>query len=136
MTSVDSQRSLLGVITQRRKVATFNHMLVVLSSFIAQIIVSLEIGFFDSNKTGDLMNRLSSDTTKLQDAATTNVSMFLRSLVSLVLSLVLLFVTSWSLTLVALAVVPAIIIAATLYGRLMKKLSRRYQDEVIRCCII
>ena len=136
MTSVDSQRSLLGVITQQRKLATFNHMLVVLSSFIAQIIVSLEIGFFDSNKTGDLMNRLSSDTTKLQDAATTNVSMFLRSLVSLVLSLVLLFVTSWSLTLVAMAVVPAIIIAATLYGRLMKKLSRRYQDEVIRCCII
>ena len=111
-------------------------MLVVLSSFIAQIIVSLEIGFFDSNKTGDLMNRLSSDTTKLQDAATTSVSMFLRSLVSLVLSLVLLFVTSWSLTLVALAVVPAIIIAATLYGRLMKKLSRRYQDEVHCCCII
>jgi ABC-type multidrug transport system fused ATPase/permease subunit len=91
-----------------------------------------EIGFFDSNKTGDLMNRLSSDTTKLQDAATTNVSMFLRSFVSLVLSLALLFYTSWSLTLVALAVVPAIIVAAALYGRFMKKLSRRYQDMLAK----
>ena len=63
------------------------------------------------------MNRLSSDTTKLQDAATTNISMFLRSTVSLILSIVLLFLTSWSLTLVALAVVPVVIFGATVGRR-------------------
>lgn len=78
------------------------------------------------------MNRLSSDTTKLQDAATTNVSMFLRSTVSLFLSIVLLFITSWKLTLVALAVVPAIVVGATVFGKFMKKLSKRYQDALAK----
>ena len=73
------------------------------------------------------MNRLSADTTKLQDAATTNISMFLRSTVSLILSVILLFLTSWSLTLVALAVVPLVILGATSYGRYIKRLSKRYQ---------
>ena len=95
-------------------------------------ILSQEIGFFDQNKTGDLMNRLSADTTKLQDAATTNISMFLRSTVSLILSVILLFLTSWSLTLVALAVVPLVIFGATSYGRYIKQLSKRYQNQLAK----
>ena len=39
-----------------------------------------EIAFFDEHKTGDLTNRLSSDTTRMQDAATTNLSMLLELL--------------------------------------------------------
>merc|ERR1712167_184430 len=97
-----------------------------------EAILNQEIAFFDANKTGDLMNRLSSDTTKIQDAATTNVSMFLRSTASLLLSVCLLFLTSWRLTLVALAVVPAITLIAILYGRFIKRLSKRYQDALAR----
>lgn len=86
-----------------------------------------EIAWFDQSRTGDLMNRLSSDTTKLQSAATESVSMLLRSAASAILSLVLLCVTSWFLTLVTIAVVPMMIIVTAISARAIKKLSEQYQ---------
>ncbi|KAH8053325.1 ATPase [Aureococcus anophagefferens] len=65
-----------------------------------------DVAWFDDRRVGDLLNRLSSDTTKLQAAATETVSLALRSALSAVVSLGLLFLTSWRLTLVALSVVP------------------------------
>lgn len=89
--------------------------------------LSQEVGWFDQSRTGDLMNRLSSDTTKLQSAATESISMLLRSTASAVLSLALLFLTSWFLTLVTIAVVPLMIIVAGISSSMIKKLSEKYQ---------
>lgn len=86
-----------------------------------------EIAWFDQSRTGDLLNRLSSDTTKLQSAATESVSMLLRSAASAILSLVLLCVTSWFLTLVTIAVVPMMILVTAISARAIKKLSEQYQ---------
>merc|ERR1712023_540121 len=49
-------------------------------------ILQQEIAFFDRNKTGELLSRLSSDTSKLQDAATASVSMFLRTCLGIIIS--------------------------------------------------
>lgn len=65
-----------------------------------------DIAFFDKEKTGELTNRLSSDTQVLQSAVTTNISLALQNVTNIVGALILLFVTSWSLTLVMLAVIP------------------------------
>jgi len=89
--------------------------------------LSQELAWFDRSRTGDLMNRLSSDTTKLQSAATESVSMLLRSVASAILSLALLFATSWFLALVTLAVVPLMIGVAVVSATAIKKLSERYQ---------
>ena len=43
-------------------------------------IVRQDVSFFDTNKTGELMNRLSSDTTVLQSSMSVNISMGLRSI--------------------------------------------------------
>lgn len=93
-------------------------------------ILSLEIGFFDGEQTGELLNRLASDTTVLQNACTINISMGLRFAASVLISLVAVFWLSWSLTLVMLAVVPAIIIAAVIYGRFVKKIGKAYQARL------
>lgn len=63
-------------------------------------IISQDISFFDSNKTGELINRLASDTAMLQAALSSNISLGLRNLASIVASVILLFITSWKLTLV------------------------------------
>ena len=63
-------------------------------------IVTQDVTFFDTNKTGELMNRLASDTTVLQSSLSSNISMGLRNLATILVSVVLLFVTSWKLTLV------------------------------------
>uniref|UniRef100_A0A7R9UDB8 ATP-dependent transporter ycf16 n=1 Tax=Pinguiococcus pyrenoidosus TaxID=172671 RepID=A0A7R9UDB8_9STRA len=95
-----------------------------------QAILAQETAFFDSQETGELMNRLSADTTVIQSACTVNISMGLRALASIVLSIILLFITSWKLTLVMMAVVPAIVVGAILFGRYVKTISRKYQDAL------
>ena len=60
-------------------------------------LIAMPISFFDTNKTGELMNRLSSDTTVVQNAATVNISMALRFGVQVTASLAMIFVYSWKL---------------------------------------
>merc|ERR1719326_745873 len=79
-------------------------------------LVVQEIGFFDETKTGELMNRLSSDTTVIQSAATVNISMGLRFGAQVVIGIILIFFESWKLSLITLSIVPAVIGLAICYG--------------------
>eukprot|EP00411_Alexandrium_monilatum_P005934 CAMPEP_0175307616 /NCGR_PEP_ID=MMETSP0093-20121207/64863_1 /TAXON_ID=311494 /ORGANISM="Alexandrium monilatum, Strain CCMP3105" /LENGTH=603 /DNA_ID=CAMNT_0016604103 /DNA_START=131 /DNA_END=1938 /DNA_ORIENTATION=+ len=93
-------------------------------------IIQQEIAMFDKRKTGELLSRLTADATSLQDVATTNVSMFLRGLAQIVISLGLMLYTSVALTLLILAVVPPCALAIMAYSRLIKRLSTRYSDAL------
>ena len=93
-------------------------------------ILDQEIAFFDQERTGDLMSRLSSDTATLQGTVSANISFGLRNLIQLLGGVVLLFLTSPRLTLVILAVVPAIAVGAVVYGRRIRRLSRQVQDAI------
>jgi ATP-binding cassette subfamily B protein len=66
-------------------------------------ITNQEIAFFDSSKTGELMNRLASDTTVLQTACTINISIGLRNVLQVIVCVAVLFALSWELTLVMMA---------------------------------
>jgi ATP-binding cassette subfamily B protein len=89
-----------------------------------------DAAFFDGAKSGELISRLTSDCTKLQDAATQNVSALLSSLVVCLTAVALMFATQWRLTLVTLAVVPPMVVGAIVYGRAIGKLSKTYQDRL------
>jgi ATP-binding cassette subfamily B protein len=91
-------------------------------------ILEQEIGFFDERRTGELTNRLSSDTTVLQSAVSANISMGLRNLAQVIGGLGFLFYTSPILTGLMLAVVPAIAIGAVMYGRSIRALAKKVQD--------
>ncbi|MBL8616003.1 MAG: ATP-binding cassette domain-containing protein [Deltaproteobacteria bacterium] len=91
-----------------------------------------EVGFFDARRTGELTNRLASDTTVLQNAVTVNVSMLLRYLLGAIGAIGVLFWISWKLTLVMLAVVPVVAAGAGIYGRLLRTLSTQVQDALAR----
>ncbi|MFN2546282.1 MAG: ABC transporter ATP-binding protein [Myxococcales bacterium] len=93
-------------------------------------ILDQEIGFFDERRTGELTNRLSSDTSVLQSAVSANISIGLRSLAQVVGALGFLVWTSPVLTLLMLAVVPPVAIGAMIYGRRVRKLSRDVQDAL------
>ncbi len=89
-----------------------------------------EIAFFDERRTGELTNRLASDTTVLQNAVSANISMVLRNAAQVVGGLIFLFYTSPTLTLLMLAVVPPIAVGAVINGRRVRKLSRDVQDAL------
>ncbi|KAJ4960784.1 hypothetical protein NE237_020694 [Protea cynaroides] len=90
-------------------------------------LINQEIAFFDITRTGELLSRLSEDTQIIKNAATTNLSEALRNLATVFIGLGFMFTTSWKLTLLALAVVPAISVAVRKFGRFLRELSHKTQ---------
>lgn len=95
-------------------------------------ILRQEIAFFDEQRTGELTNRLAADTTVLQSATTSNVSMLLRYGMTVIGGVAILVYTSWRLTLVMLSIVPVVVLGAVFYGRMLRSLSREVQDALAR----
>jgi len=95
-----------------------------------------DISFFDSRKTGELMSRLGSDISTIRWASSGNASILLRNILLLLGSFVLLFKISWKLTLVLLSIVPIYTILTILFGKLNKKLAKRYQDMLANNSVI
>lgn len=93
-------------------------------------IIRQEIGMFDRRKTGELISRLTADTTSLQDVATSNVSMFIRGLVQIVVSAGLMFFNSWRLALLILLVVPFCMLLVTLYSPIVSRIATKYTDRL------
>jgi ABC transporter fused permease/ATP-binding protein len=95
-------------------------------------ILSQDVSFFDSSRTGELTNRLASDTTVLQNTVTVNVSMALRFTIGAIGGVALLLWTSPRLTMLAMAIVPFVAIGGSLYGRMLRKISQQAQDALAK----
>ena len=93
-------------------------------------IVEQETGFFDERKTGELTNRLSSDTQVLQNAVSVNISMALRFGAAALGGLGLLLYTSPTLTGIMLLVVPPVTAGGIYVGRLVRKIARNTRDAL------
>lgn len=93
-------------------------------------VIRREIAFFDLRRTGELLNRLASDTTVLQNTVTVNLSMALRNGLQIIGTLVILMTISWQLTLVMLAIVPLVALGTGIYGRSLRKVSLHVQDAL------
>ncbi|TYZ65773.1 hypothetical protein PybrP1_009974 [[Pythium] brassicae (nom. inval.)] len=93
-------------------------------------ILKQELGFFDASRTGELVNRLSADTTLVGKVLSDNVSNGLRSVGQAVGSVSMLFVTCPKLALVMLAVVPPLAVGGVSYGRFVKKLTTQVQKQL------
>jgi ABC-type multidrug transport system fused ATPase/permease subunit len=88
------------------------------------------MSFFDTRRVGDLNSRVSADITSIQDVFTTTLSELLRQLIIIIGGILALLYFSVTLTLLMLATLPVMIIAAILFGRFIRKLSKRTQDQV------
>ena len=93
-------------------------------------LVRLSPGFFAERRSGELTSRLSNDITLLQSVMNYQVTELLRQVLYLVGGIVLLTVTNPRLTITTLAVVPIVVVAAFLFGKLLRSSSTRVQDRV------
>jgi ABC transporter fused permease/ATP-binding protein len=93
-------------------------------------LTSQEIGFFDGQKTGDLMSRLNSDATVLQNALSVNISMMLRNAVAAIGGLVLLAYTSPKLTAIMITVLPIGGLMAARFGKKIRTMSKDVQEAL------
>ena len=86
--------------------------------------------YFETAHSGEVMSRLTADTTQIKAAAGTAISQALRNAIMLIGALVMMFVTSASLSLLLLVAIPAIVLPLVAYGRLVRRLSRQAQDRL------
>jgi ATP-binding cassette subfamily B protein len=93
-------------------------------------ILKLDPGFFETTKTGEILSRLTTDTTLLQTVVGSSLSIAIRNTFSLVGGVVMLLVTNVKLAVLVALVVPAVIVPILWYGRRVRKLSRESQDRV------
>ncbi|EEX92624.1 putative ATP-binding/permease fusionABC transporter [Vibrio orientalis CIP 102891 = ATCC 33934] len=100
------------------RLAVFNH------------IVTLHPSYFETNGSGDIMSRITTDTTLLQSIIGSSFSMAMRSALMCVGAIIMLFATNIKLTLIVLASVPFILVPILFYGRRVRALSRQSQDSM------
>ena len=93
-------------------------------------IVSLSPGYFDNNRSGEIMSRLTADTTLLQSIVGSSFSLALRSSISTTGALIILIITNLKLTLVILGCIPLVLLPILIFGRRVRALSRQSQDSI------
>ncbi len=93
-------------------------------------LITLPIDFFANRRVGELNSRLSSDLSQIQDTMTTTLAEILRQTISLCFGVVLLIFVSPKLALMNLCILPVIVIAALIFGRFIRKLSKESQDKL------
>ena len=93
-------------------------------------VVRMDPTFFEVTRTGEVLSRLTADTTLVQAIAGVNLSITLRSVLNLIGALVMLALTSARLTIGILVLIPLVIVPMIVVGRRVRRLSRAAQDRI------
>ncbi|RKQ71854.1 ATP-binding cassette subfamily B protein [Litorimonas taeanensis] len=93
-------------------------------------LTELDQRFFETLKTGEVLSRLTTDTTLIETVIGSSFSFALRSLVVTIGAIIIMFFVSWELTLLVLLIGPVILLPAILIGRSIRKLSVRGQNNL------
>lgn len=93
-------------------------------------LTGLSPAFYEAAHSGEVMSRLTADTTQVKAAASTVISQALRNFVVLVGAMVMMIVTSPRLSLLVLVAIPIIVLPLVAYGRAVRARSRQAQDQL------
>lgn len=95
-----------------------------------QHILKMEPAFFEVTRTGEILSRLTTDTTLVQSVVGAGISVTLRSSLLLMGSLVMLSITNLELTGLILVIVPLVVLPLIFFGRKIRRLSKVNQDAI------
>ena len=93
-------------------------------------VISMSPAFFDDILTGEVLSRITTDTTLILSVIGSSVSVALRNILTLIGGIVLLALSSGKLTALVLLIVPAVIVPIVVLGRRLRNLSRDNQDLI------
>ena len=93
-------------------------------------VIRMDPSFFEVTRIGEVLSRLTADTTLVQSIAGVNLSIMLRSAISLIGSLVMLAVTSAKLTGIIVLLMPLVLVPMIVLGRRVRRQSRSSQDRI------
>jgi ATP-binding cassette subfamily B protein len=93
-------------------------------------VIALSPSFFEVTRTGEVLSRLTADTTLIQTVIGSSASVAARNAVTLIGGLTMMFVTSFKLSALVLGAVSLVMIPLILFGRWVRSLSRKSQDKI------
>jgi ATP-binding cassette subfamily B protein len=93
-------------------------------------VMKMDLTFFEVTRTGEVLSRLTTDTTLVQSISGVGISITLRSTLNLIGALVLMGITSPKLTGIMIVLIPVIMLPLFSLGRKVRQLSRFAQDRV------
>lgn len=93
-------------------------------------LLSLDVGYFEMVRPGELMSRLTTDTTLIQIVVGTSVALALRNFMIVIGGGIMMLITSPMLTLLSTLIVPLVLIPLLVLGRRVKNQSRKTQDSI------
>jgi ATP-binding cassette subfamily B protein len=94
------------------------------------------LSFFDNRRVGELMSRITSDVSQLQDTFTITLAELLRQFLTLVLGTAVIFYLAPKLTVFMLLTFPVLVILALIFGKYIRKLSKKTQDKLAEANVI
>ncbi|WP_235298398.1 ABC transporter ATP-binding protein [Portibacter marinus] len=101
-----------------------------------QKLITLPVFFFEENRVGDLMSRISSDVDQLQQLFSVTLAEFLRQIFILVVGIAYVIYAAPRLSVVMLVSFPFIVVGAVFFGRFVRKLSKKRQEELAETNIV
>lgn len=93
-------------------------------------LIMMPMSFFAQRRVGELSSRITADVGQIQDAITGLLAEFLRGVFTLVIGVVAILWISPRMTAVMLSVVPLVIVIALVFGRFIRKISKKVQDQL------
>lgn len=93
-------------------------------------LLTLEPSFFETNRSGEIMSRLTTDTSLLENIIGSSLSMALRNSLTFIGGLLMLLLTNFKLSLIVLSAVPLLLGPLLIFGRRVRSLSRSSQDRI------
>ena len=99
-------------------------------------LVKLPMSFFSQKRVGELNSRISNDIGQIQDTLTTTIAEFLRQFILIIGSFLMLASINIKLTIMMVSVVPLVGIAAVVFGRFIRKYSKKVQDQVAESQVV
>jgi len=92
--------------------------------------MSLHIPFIEQRRVGELTSRLTSDVTQLQDILSFTLAELVRQMTTVIIGITVIFWVSTKLSLVMLSAFPFIIVGAIVFGKYIRKLSKKVTDDL------
>jgi ATP-binding cassette, subfamily B, bacterial len=101
-----------------------------------QKIIWLPLSFFDNRRVGELMSRITADVAILMDLFSLTVAEFLRQILTLIIGTVIIFFFAPKLTGFMLLTFPILVVLALVFGKYIRKLSKKTQDQLAQANVV
>ncbi|MFN0048467.1 MAG: ABC transporter ATP-binding protein [Cytophagales bacterium] len=99
-------------------------------------LIYMPMAFFEKRRVGELTSRITSDVSQLQDVLSITFAEFLRQIFTLLIGTTIILVTSTQLSVFMLLTFPILVVAAMFFGKTIRTLSRKTQDELAAANVV